>query len=107
MKQSARVPVCPSTAANSDASTPPIVIQRASTFSIRPITCRAVSCVSALSSRRHGAAAFAPSLTLDRPLFYRELADGCYTPVTYYLAKFIEEAVLASFTSLLFGVIVF
>ena len=48
-----------------------------------------------------------PSLTLDRPLFYRELADGCYTPVTYYLAKFIEEAVLASFTSLLFGVIVF
>jgi ABC-type multidrug transport system ATPase subunit len=55
----------------------------------------------------YGAAAFVPSLTLDRPLFYRELADGCYTPVTYYLAKFIEEAVLASFTSLLFGVIVF
>ena len=71
-----------------------------------------------------------PSITLDRPLFYRELADGCYSPVVYYLAKsnpnpspkpkpkpnptpnptpnqvyylakFVEEAVLASVTSLL------
>lgn len=31
----------------------------------------------------YGAAAFVPSLTLDRPLFYRELADGCYTPIVY------------------------
>ena len=35
----------------------------------------------------YGAAAFVPSLTLDRPLFYRELADGCYSPVVYYLAN--------------------
>lgn len=55
----------------------------------------------------YGAAAFVPSLTLDRPLFYRELADGCYSPVVYYAAKFIEEGVLATFTSVLFGVIVF
>jgi hypothetical protein len=26
----------------------------------------------------YGAAAFVPSLTLERALFYRELADGCY-----------------------------
>ena len=55
----------------------------------------------------YGAAAFVPSLTLDRPLFYRELADGCYTPLVYYLSKFIEEAVLCIFTSLLFSVITF
>ena len=86
----------------------------------------------------YGAAAFVPSLTLDRPLFYRELADGCYAapgtraeaptadahailarrsprvracvpPVrtVYYLHKFIEEALLCTFTSLLFSVIVF
>lgn len=35
----------------------------------------------------YGAAAFVPSLTLDRPLFYRELADGCYSPLVYYLSK--------------------
>jgi len=55
----------------------------------------------------YGAAAFVPSLTLDRPLFYRELADGCYSPAVYYLSKFIEEAFLCIFTSLLFSVIVF
>ena len=55
----------------------------------------------------YGAAAFVPSLTLDRPLFYRELADGCYTPLIYYLSKFIEEAFLCIFTSLIFSVIVF
>jgi len=55
----------------------------------------------------YGAAAFVPSLTLDRPLFYRELADGCYSPLVYYLSKFIEEAFLCIFTSLLFSCIVF
>merc|ERR1719231_1271533 len=55
----------------------------------------------------YGAAAFVPSLTLDRPLFYRELADGCYSATVYYLHKFIEEAFLCVLTSLLFSVIVF
>jgi len=55
----------------------------------------------------YGAAAFVPSLTLDRPLFYRELADGNYSATIYYLSKFIEEALLASLTSFLFGLIVF
>merc|ERR1712023_2454 len=55
----------------------------------------------------YGAAAFVPSLTLERALFYRERNDGCYAAWTYYLAKFIEEAVLCVLTSLLFSVIVF
>ena len=55
----------------------------------------------------YGAAAFVPSLTLDRPLFYREVADGFYTAPIYYLSKFIEEAVLASLTSLIFAVTMF
>jgi len=55
----------------------------------------------------YGAAAFVPSLTMERPLFYRERSDGCYAPTTYYAAKFIEEAVLCSITSLTFCCIVF
>eukprot|EP00339_Tiarina_fusa_P022297 CAMPEP_0117025940 /NCGR_PEP_ID=MMETSP0472-20121206/19112_1 /TAXON_ID=693140 ORGANISM="Tiarina fusus, Strain LIS" /NCGR_SAMPLE_ID=MMETSP0472 /ASSEMBLY_ACC=CAM_ASM_000603 /LENGTH=674 /DNA_ID=CAMNT_0004732795 /DNA_START=65 /DNA_END=2089 /DNA_ORIENTATION=- len=54
-----------------------------------------------------GAAAFVPALNLERKLFYRELADGCYHPATYYFSKFIEEAFIALFTSGVFGVIVF
>jgi len=54
-----------------------------------------------------GAAAFVPTLNLERKLFYRELADGCYNPTTYYFSKFIEEAVVALFTSTLFSSIVF
>jgi len=55
----------------------------------------------------YGASAFVPSLTLERNLFYRELADGCYSPGTYYMAKFIEESVMATITSLVFCVIVY
>ncbi|CAJ1389303.1 unnamed protein product [Effrenium voratum] len=55
----------------------------------------------------YGAAAYVPSLTLERALFYRERADGLYTAVTYYVAKFIEEAVLCIFTSLVFSLAVF
>ena len=40
-------------------------------------------------------------------MYYRELADGCYSPLVYYLSKFVEEAVLAVFTSLLFACITF
>lgn len=55
----------------------------------------------------YGAAAFVPSLTLERGLFYRERADGCYMALTYYIAKFIEEAVLCIFTSFIFCAITF
>ena len=54
-----------------------------------------------------GAAAFVPALNLERKLFYRELADGCYAPATYYFAKFLEEAFIALFTSGIFSVIVY
>ena len=54
----------------------------------------------------YGAAAFVPSLTLERSLYYRELSDGCYAPATYYMAKFIEEGVLATITSLIFCIVV-
>mmetsp|Transcript_22486 Transcript_22486/g.56832 ORF Transcript_22486/g.56832 Transcript_22486/m.56832 type:complete len:738 (-) Transcript_22486:770-2983(-) len=47
----------------------------------------------------YGAAAFVPSLTLDRPLYYRETADGCYGPLTYYASKFVEESILCTLTS--------
>jgi hypothetical protein len=47
-----------------------------------------------------------PAIIGDRPLFYREYADGCYTAVTYYLHKFLEEAVLATLTSCLFALLV-
>jgi ABC-type multidrug transport system ATPase subunit len=55
----------------------------------------------------YGAAAFVPSLTLERALFYRERADGCYAAWTYYVSKFIEEAVLCSVTSIIFCLITF
>ena len=54
-----------------------------------------------------GAAAFVPTLNLERKLFYRELADGCYRPTTYYFSKFIEEAIVAFFSSNVFSLIVF
>ena len=54
-----------------------------------------------------GAAAFVPALTMERSLYYRELADGCYAPVTYYFAKFLEEAFIAMFTSFVFTIVVF
>lgn len=54
-----------------------------------------------------GAASFVPALTLERTLYYRELADGCYAPITYYMAKFLEEAIIALFTSLVFTVVVY
>mmetsp|Transcript_27729 Transcript_27729/g.31168 ORF Transcript_27729/g.31168 Transcript_27729/m.31168 type:complete len:701 (-) Transcript_27729:361-2463(-) len=54
-----------------------------------------------------GASAFVPALNIERKLFYRELADGCYTPMTYYCSKFIEEAIIAIFSSFVFSVLVF
>jgi ATP-binding cassette subfamily G (WHITE) protein 2 len=55
----------------------------------------------------YGAASFVPSLILERPLFYRELADGNYTAPVYYLAKLLEEAALASLTSFVFAATIF
>jgi len=55
----------------------------------------------------YGAAAVVPSLVLDRPLFYREINDGCYGELSYYAFKMLEEGFLCIWTSLLFILIVY
>lgn len=55
----------------------------------------------------YGAAAFTPSLVLDRPVFYREIADGFYSPTAYYIAKATQEGTTAVLTSLLFCTITY
>jgi len=42
-----------------------------------------------------GAAAYLPSLVLDRPLFYRERADGVFSSGQYLACKLTEEAVVS------------
>ena len=54
----------------------------------------------------YGAAAYVPSLTMERSLFYRELADGCYSVPTYYASKFVEEGIMCTVTSLIFCALV-
>ena len=55
----------------------------------------------------YGATTFVPTLNSERKLFYRELADGCYSPMTFYFYKFIEEAIYAFLSSNIFSLIVF
>lgn len=43
-----------------------------------------------------GAAAYVPSLVLERGLFVRERADGMYHVITYLLAKMFDELVIAA-----------
>lgn len=43
-----------------------------------------------------------PSIVQERPLFYRETADGCYSTLTYILYKLVEEAIPQVFGSLIF-----
>lgn len=43
-----------------------------------------------------GAAAYVPSLVLERNLFVRERADGMYHVITYLLAKMFDELIIAS-----------
>lgn len=47
-----------------------------------------------------GAAGYMPSIVMERPLFYREMADGCYGVYSYLIYKLIEEGFLAIFPSL-------
>lgn len=46
-------------------------------------------------------------LTLEKPLFVRECADGMCRPITYLLAKFVDELFITVFASMLFATIVF
>jgi hypothetical protein len=52
-------------------------------------------------------AGYSPSIVLERRLFYRERADGCYLVVTYLVYKLISELILAAFISLVFAAAVF
>ena len=42
----------------------------------------------------YGAACYMPQLVSERPIFLRETADGAYLPVTFLIAKTIEECVI-------------
>ncbi|KAJ1459412.1 P-loop containing nucleoside triphosphate hydrolase protein [Pelagophyceae sp. CCMP2097] len=54
------------------------------------------------------AAAYMPQLVMERPIFVREVADGCYTPVTFLVARFIEEATcMLPFSLFYFSIIFF
>ena len=43
---------------------------------------------------RYGAACYMPQLVSERPIFLRETADGAYLPVTFLIAKTIEECII-------------
>jgi len=53
------------------------------------------------------AAPFVPSISLDRPIFYRDRADGYYGSAAYVLAKLAEDAVVMAVTAVIYSVIVF
>mmetsp|Transcript_26365 Transcript_26365/g.74156 ORF Transcript_26365/g.74156 Transcript_26365/m.74156 type:complete len:495 (-) Transcript_26365:557-2041(-) len=48
------------------------------------------------------AAAYLPTFMLERPLFRRERADGMFNVVSYYVAKWIEEIIVAIPASFIF-----
>ncbi|KAJ8611883.1 hypothetical protein CTAYLR_005810 [Chrysophaeum taylorii] len=39
----------------------------------------------------YSASSYMPTLVMERPVFIREVADGCYLPSTYLVAKLLEE----------------
>jgi len=48
------------------------------------------------------ASGYMPSIVSERPLFYRETNDGCYSAFSYTLYKLIEEAIPQLFASFIF-----
>mmetsp|Transcript_15663 Transcript_15663/g.27086 ORF Transcript_15663/g.27086 Transcript_15663/m.27086 type:complete len:488 (-) Transcript_15663:808-2271(-) len=54
-----------------------------------------------------GAAAYIPSLVLERNLFIRERADGMYYVITYFLAKMFDELTIACLITLPVSAFVF
>ena len=54
-----------------------------------------------------GAAGYMPSIVMERPLFYRERDDGCYTVPAYLLYKVIEEGLLASAASVIGTIMIY
>jgi len=53
------------------------------------------------------AAGYMPSIVGERPLFYRETSDGCYSSFAYLLFKVIEEAIPQVFGSFIFCIITY
>jgi ABC-type multidrug transport system ATPase subunit len=48
------------------------------------------------------AAGYMPSIVAERPLFYRETNDGCYSTFSYVMYKLAEEAIPQIFGTLIF-----
>ena len=52
-------------------------------------------CFEHTSLVRDRAAAYIPSIVLERPVYLRETSDGMFTPITYLSHKILEEIVIA------------
>ena len=55
----------------------------------------------------YGAASYVPSIVMERTLYVRERADGLYLPVTYLVAKMLDELILATICSIIFAAATF
>ena len=53
------------------------------------------------------AAAYIPSIVLERPVYLRETADGLFKPVIYLTHKILEETVLSVAMALVFSMLVY
>ena len=53
------------------------------------------------------AAAYIPSIVLERPIYLRETADGLFRPVIYLTHKILEETVLSVVMALVFSRLVY
>lgn len=51
----------------------------------------------------YGAASYVPSIVLERSLYVRERSDGLYYPITYLLAKMVDELLVATVASVGFA----
>ncbi len=57
--------------------------------------------------RKRRAAAYIPSIVLERPVYLRETADGLFKPVIYLTHKILEETVLSVAMALVFSMLVY
>ena len=67
--------------------------------SVNGVTCVSPSC--------HRAAAYIPSIVLERPIYLRETADGLFRPIIYLTHKILEETVLSLAMALVFSMLVY
>jgi ATP-binding cassette subfamily G (WHITE) protein 2 len=55
----------------------------------------------------YGAASYVPAIVLERTLYTRERSDGLYYPITYLLAKMVDELLVATVASVGFAAAAF